>query len=77
MSAPSGCGAGFDTALEVLLPPCGSLTVVDCNDDSCGLQAELLLSGQVPGTTYFIRVEYYSSSGTSTAFPYLMDIELS
>jgi hypothetical protein len=49
------CDSFFDTTVAVYTGTCGSLTEVDCNDDSCGLQSELTFNAQ-PGQEYFIRV---------------------
>jgi hypothetical protein len=56
------CGSLYDTALEVFSGTCGSLTVLGCNDDSCGPQSSLSFAGTA-GTTYLIRV-----GGFGTAF---------
>ncbi|GEM_PF-3374071 len=52
----STCGSSFDTTLAVYLPPC-DINMVDfgCNDDSCGLQSQLIFSA-TQGTTYLFRV---------------------
>lgn len=48
------CGSNIDTVLEILEGPCGSQTVVNCNDDTCGV-ASILGFEAIAGTTYYIR----------------------
>ena len=47
------CGSDFDTKLEVLSGSCGSLSSIDCDDDSCGLQSVVTFPCAA-GTTYYI-----------------------
>jgi len=49
------CGSDYDTAMELFEGDCGSLTLLECNDDSCGLQSAITHCG-VAGTTYTFRV---------------------
>jgi len=56
------CGSGYDTMLAVYDgcscdPPA---PLMDCNDDSCGLQSELLIPA-IAGQEYLIEVGGYSS----------------
>ncbi len=63
------CGSGYDTALQIFVGSCGSLSQVACNDDACGLQSQIDLTGLTAGTTVLIRVGGYSGntgSGTLT-----------
>ncbi|MDG1490609.1 MAG: M12 family metallo-peptidase [Planctomycetota bacterium] len=61
------CGSGYDTALQVWVGSCGSLTRIACNDDVCGLQSQIDLTGLSAGTTVLIQVAGYSgSTGTGT-----------
>ncbi|GMU83660.1 MAG: hypothetical protein AMXMBFR47_35300 [Planctomycetota bacterium] len=58
------CGSSYDTAVMVL-DGCGG-TVLGCNDDFCGLQSTLTLSGLTVGNTYWIAVGGYA--GNTGAF---------
>ena len=54
------CGSSYDTALEVFdggLTPgdCSTMTLIECNDDSCGFQSEVNLTAFL-GNTYYIRI---------------------
>jgi hypothetical protein len=63
------CGSGYDTALQIFVGSCGSLSQVACNDDACGLQSQIDLTGLTAGTTVLIRVGGYAGntgSGTLT-----------
>ncbi len=58
------CGSGYDTVLAILEGPCGEpWTEVACNDDSCGLQSELIDIPVVEGVTYLIEVMDYGNPG--------------
>ena len=50
------CGSSYDTALEIFDGSCNALNLIECNDDSCGLQSGVTLAGVVPGTTYYARI---------------------
>ncbi len=50
------CGSSYDTALEIYDGTCGALNLIECNDDSCGLQSGVTVAGVTAGTTYFARV---------------------
>ncbi len=52
----STCGSSYDTSIEVFDGTCANLNPVLCNDDSCGTQSELILTGVTMGDTYFVRV---------------------
>jgi len=60
------CGSSFDSILDVFSGACGALTEVACNDDSCGLQSEVI---DVPITnaraTYYIRIQQYNTDPIS------------
>ena len=56
------CGSSYDTALEVFTGACGALVPVACNDDSCGLQSSITVSGVTVGTVYTFRVGGFSGS---------------
>lgn len=51
-------GAGiYDTGLEVYTGACGTLSLVNCDDNSGnGDYSKLLLLGQTPGTVFYVRV---------------------
>ncbi len=50
------CGSSFDTKLAVYDGcSCDTFTMIDCNDDSCGLQSELTIP-VVAGNTYLIEI---------------------
>ncbi|GMU83659.1 MAG: hypothetical protein AMXMBFR47_35290 [Planctomycetota bacterium] len=53
------CGSSYDTAVMVL-DGCGG-TVIGCNDDFCGLQSTLTLTGLTIGNTYLIAVGGFAS----------------
>jgi len=63
------CNSGFDTKIQVYEGACGALTCVTGNDDSCGLQSEVLFASTA-GTEYYI---YVFGFGTSTG-NYQLDI---
>ena len=50
------CGSGYDTALEVYLGSCSNLSLLACNDDNCGLQSQIDITGIPTGTLFIIRV---------------------
>ena len=60
-------GANFDTALAVYGGSCGSLQLLDCNDDTCGLRSTVGVSAMA-GATYFLRIGAYNggSGGAGT-----------
>ncbi len=53
------CTSAYDTALEVFVGSCGSLTPIACNDDVCGTGSQITW-GASAGLTYFIRVGGYN-----------------
>jgi hypothetical protein len=58
------CGSSYDTAVMVL-SSCGG-SVLNCNDDSCGLQSQTTFAA-TNGVTYMIAVGGYGgSTGTGT-----------
>jgi len=63
------CNSSFDTKIQVYEGACGALTCVTGNDDSCGLQSEVLFASTA-GTEYYI---YVFGFGTSTG-NYQLDI---
>ena len=61
------CTSSYDTALEIFSGTCGSLTLVDCNDDFCGpglaRQSQITFSPS-DGVNYLIRVGgFFGSAG--------------
>ncbi len=59
-------GASFDTVLAAYSGSCGSLALISCNDDTCGLQSTIGISA-MGGTSYLIRAGGFSgASGTAT-----------
>jgi len=62
-------GSNFDdSVMAVYSGTCTGLTEVDCNDDSSASDffSELLLTGQTPGETLYVRVTGYSASQNDT-----------
>jgi hypothetical protein len=59
------CGSDYDTAMELFTGDCGALTLVECNDDFCGLQSGVSYCG-IAGETYTFRVGGFNGS-TGTA----------
>ncbi|MGB1270283.1 MAG: choice-of-anchor L domain-containing protein [Flavobacteriaceae bacterium] len=55
------CGSSYDTKIQVYNGDCGTLNCVTGNDDSCGLQSEVLFVSS-PGVQYYIYVFGFSSS---------------
>jgi hypothetical protein len=56
------CGASFDCKLGLWRgSQCVSLVPLACNDDSCGLQSELVLPTTL-GQEYFIQIGFFTSS---------------
>ena len=64
------CGSDYDTAMELFTGDCGALTLLECADDSCGLQSSVFYCG-VAGETYTFRVGGWGGS-TGTA---IVDIQ--
>ena len=56
------CGSSYDTALEVYDGTCTALNLIECNDDSCGLQSAIVVGNVTPGTTYYARVAGYAGA---------------
>jgi len=54
------CGSGYDTALELYVDTCSNFLF--CNDDSCGLQSEINVTGIPAGTEFLIRVGGWNNS---------------
>ncbi|MFT5733671.1 MAG: hypothetical protein ACJA0P_000888 [Planctomycetota bacterium] len=55
------CGSSYDTAMAVYEGTCGALVELDCNDDACSLQSEIVIT-PVAGTTYYIRALGWNTS---------------
>ncbi|MBK9385562.1 MAG: hypothetical protein IPN34_12195 [Planctomycetes bacterium] len=56
--------ASFDTRLEFYDGSCGGLTLVQCNDDACGLQSRLSIYAY-EFTTYVVRIAGYEGASGS------------
>lgn len=58
----SGGETGFDSGLALYSGNCGSLTLINCDDDGAGVNnfSKLSLSGRTPGETIYVRVWEYS-----------------
>ncbi len=57
---------GFDVEITVGSGSCGSLTQVSCTDNTGSGVAETVTFNTVNGTTYYIYVAHFSTSGTTT-----------
>lgn len=65
----SETGVMTDGAMAVYSGTCGSLTQIACADDgsgSSGLMPSLLLTGQTPGTTLWVRFWEYGNNNNGT-----------
>jgi len=62
----SGNGGINDTGLAMYSGPCGSPTLLDCDDDGgTGLFSSITLTGQTPGATLYVRVwDWGGGTGT-------------
>ena len=58
------CGSSFDTMIQVWDGCAGAL--LGCNDDTCGFQSTLGLTGLVAGTPYFVQVGGYNPPAAGT-----------
>lgn len=54
----SACGSEFDTTLALISDNCGAVSVIDCNDDDCGLRSAIERQ-LAAGTSYLIRLAGY------------------
>ncbi len=73
---PTSCGPGVDTEIWI---EDASGAVLRNNDDANGLCSRVsgvAVTGGATPTTYYLRVEYYSSTGTPVPFSYFADIIL-
>lgn len=66
LSIRTGLGTLTNTQIQAFSGTCGSLTSIGCNNDVtlCGNTqqwSELVLTGLTPGSTYYVRVDGYSS----------------
>ena len=62
------CNAGsatFDTVLTAWTGACGSLVELNCNDDFCGLQSQIVFPVTI-GTSYYLSVAGYNTINTGT-----------
>jgi len=58
----STCGSTYDTALDSYTGSCAALVPLLCNDDLCGLQSVLDISGVTAGSVYIFRVGGFNSA---------------
>ena len=61
------CGSSYDTAMEVFDGSCTALNLIECNDDSCGLQSQIDITGIPAGTAFTIRVGGWNGATGSGA----------
>lgn len=61
----AGNGGLGDTAMAAYTGTCGDLTQVGCNDDTVGLYSRIILTGQTPGETIYVRVWGFNGSSGS------------
>jgi len=60
-------GIGFDAVVEVFSGGCAGLVSIGCQDNTFDGQAEnLVLSGLIPGNTYYVRTYHWSAADAST-----------
>ncbi|MFC2175081.1 archaellin/type IV pilin N-terminal domain-containing protein [archaeon] len=62
------CGSGFDTRMALYEGcDCGTMVIVDCNDDSCGVQSEVTAAVTI-GNCYKLRIGGFAEGlgGTGT-----------
>ena len=50
------CGSALDTVLDIYSGTCGALVAVACNDDACGAQSQIDLTGLNAGDTLLIQI---------------------
>ena len=55
------CGSSYDTKIQIYEGDCSALNCVIGNDDSCGLNSEVVFIADV-GTTYYVYVYGFGSS---------------
>lgn len=61
----AGDAPAFDSVISIYSGVCGSLTYIDCDDDSAdtGSYSLKTVTGQTPGTTLYVRVfEYFNDN---------------
>jgi len=58
-------GTSMDSKLAISSGSCGALTVLACNDDTCGVQSEVG-TAVTNGSTYYIQVGNFSGSAGGT-----------
>ncbi|MEX1189694.1 MAG: GEVED domain-containing protein, partial [Bacteroidia bacterium] len=60
-------GIGFDAVVQVFSGGCGSLVSLGCQDATgSGTAENLVLSGLIPGNTYYVRTYHWSAADAST-----------
>ncbi|MEZ6016782.1 MAG: LamG domain-containing protein [Planctomycetota bacterium] len=55
------CGSSYDTSLEIFGGTCGTLALIACNDDACGVSSRVVVDGQ-SGMSYFLRIGGYNGA---------------
>jgi len=60
-------GTSMDSKMAISDGSCGALTILDCNDDSCGLQSQVA-TAVTNGSTYYVQVGNFpgASGGSGT-----------
>jgi C1A family cysteine protease len=61
-------GSNYDTVLSAYTGACGSFTSVGCNDESSGGHQSKITLNVTAGTTYYLMVSSYTSSGGTLQF---------
>lgn len=69
----STCGGAYDTSLEVFSGDCNNLVFIACNDDACGVQSSITVTGVTLGATYYIRLGGWNSSVGTTNLAITLD----
>ncbi|TDJ75649.1 MAG: hypothetical protein E2O39_03960, partial [Planctomycetota bacterium] len=59
-------GAGNDTKIAIYSGPGCASAMVDCNDDTCGLQSEVTNGSVVAGNSYLIRIGSFPGGTTGS-----------
>jgi parallel beta-helix repeat protein len=60
--------ATFDTIIAAYTGSCGSLNLVNCDDEGCGIQTSVMNFDVTAGETYLLRVGGYFPSGLGGSF---------
>ena len=69
-------GTSMDSKMAISSGSCGALTVLDCNDDSCGLQSEVA-TAVTNGSTYYVQVgNFPGAAGGSGSVSFSQQVTL-